>query len=106
LFRLTPKLQIYNRQPVVVSSCKSRVGWQWEGNKAQVSGNNAVYSGIVSAAGLYQDTHRFPGHVSKGRHVEDIVVWEEEEVVGIVEPINVVQLVLEQVPPLVKLIDC
>lgn len=91
--------------PCSGTSKRSRVRWQWEGNKAQVSGNNAVYSGIASAAGPCKDTHRFPGHISKGRHVEDVVVWEEEEVVGIVEPIDVVQLILEQVPPLVKLID-
>ena len=38
--------------------------------------------------------------------MEDIVVWEEEKIVGIVEPVDVVQLVLKQVPSLIKLIDC
>ena len=37
--------------------------------------------------------------------MEDIVVWEEEKIVGVVEPIDVVQLMLKQVPSLVKLID-
>ena len=62
-------------------------------------------NGIVSAAVLCRGTHSRPGHVSERCHVEDIVVWEEEEVMGVVEPVNVVQLVLQQVPPLVKLVD-
>ena len=61
---------------------------------------------MVRTDGLGGEAHRSPGHVGEGGHVEDIVVWEEEKIMGIVEPVDVVQLVLKQVPSLVKLIDC
>lgn len=49
-----------------------------------------------------QDTRE--GHVSKGGHVEHVVVRKEEEIVSVVEPVNRVHLVLEEVPALVKLV--
>lgn len=52
-----------------------------------------------------EGAHRSPGHAGEGGHVEDVVVWEEEKIMGVVEAIDVVQLVLKQVPSLVKLID-
>ncbi len=50
-----------------------------------------------------QDTR--DGHAGKGGHVEDVVVGKEEEVMGIVEPVNRVKLVLEEVPAVVKLVN-
>ena len=50
---------------------------------------------MVHTDGLRREAHRSPRHVGEGGHVEDIVVWEEEKIMGIVEPVNVVQLVLK-----------
>ena len=61
---------------------------------------------MVRTDGLGGEAYRSPGHVGEGGHVEDIVVREEEKIMGIVEPVDAVQLVLKQVPSLVKLIDC
>lgn len=41
----------------------------------------------------------------EGRHVEDIVVSEQQEVMGIVESLDVVHVVLQHVPVPVKLVD-
>lgn len=47
----------------------------------------------------------FQGVGRKGGHVEDVVVVQEEEVVGVVEAIDVVHLVLQELPVSVKLVD-
>ena len=48
---------------------------------------------------------RLQGERRERRHVEDVVVFQEEKVVGVVEAIDVMHLVLEEVPASVKLVD-
>ncbi len=43
-------------------------------------------------------------HGNEWSHVEDVIVLEKEEIVGVVEAIYMVHLIIQQVPILVKLI--
>ena len=55
-------------------------------------------------AGEYQQSLLQP-RASEGRHVKDVIVTEKEEVVCVVEALDVVQVVVQELPATVKLVD-
>ena len=78
----------------------------WDDHKPRGEAGVVVHGATERAPPHQHFSNCPPVSAHEGGHVHDVVVGKEKKVMGIVEALNGVELVLVEIPTLVKLIEC